>query len=1086
MSVRPHLLKIIALAAFAVVAAWLLFAWLALPRIVDAEARQFVQERTGHRLTFDPPRFNPFTLDLRLGHVRLDEPDGGPLFELRELSLNLSFASLFRRALVFDAIRLDGPHATLVLRQDGSSNWSALVRALGGGGAPAVSHAEPALPRLAIHQLVVSGGAVYFADQRKNFATRISPLAFELEDISTLPGDRDHYRIAAQVPMGARMLWQGETTLNPLGVSGSLAVENVDLVRFAPYLREVLPVAPPSGVAGLAVDYHLSYTGGHLDLALENLQLKLMNFGLTGPGRAGPELTVKTIDARNGRFDLANKTFTLGSLTIFGSRVTLPRANAPAAELLDLGILMAAYVHGDLGARKLLVGRVLLRDGVLQATRDAAGRIDLVTALRGWLPPERPAPAEGAQRTALPPEEEITPAPWHYRLNKFELENFSAILRDETVAPAARLALQDITLTADAISDELSTPVPVRASFTAEEGGRMDAVGSVVPGAPSADFHVRVADLALKPAQPYLAQVARLILAAGSFSTEGRASYGKRGVRYQGGFAVRKLSVLEAETRAPFLTWQSVATQSLEANAHVLNIGRLDVARFYTRLIINADKSVNLKHILRTEAPADPLRVAAASAAESAPLASPPFASAPLATEAAPAKAREAPAYLVNVDRVRVSDSEMDYADYSLILPFETHIRRLRGFVNGLSSMPGAPGQIELDGQVDDYGVARAVGQIELFDPTDFTDVKVMFDNVEMTRLSPYSTTFAGRRIDSGKLTLNLKYEIKQQQLAGDNEIVIDRLTLGERVKSPQALDLPLDLAIAILEDSDHRIDLGLPVSGSLGDPEFSYGGIVWKAVVNLFKMIATAPFRALINLFGGGVKLDNVYFDPGGTEIKPPERENILHLAGVFNKRPRLFVTVHGTWSEADRVALQDLQLRRKVAKKAGIEVGSGEDPGPLSTRQPKVQAAIETLFADAFGRGELASLKDGYRRANPGQMEEGLMGRMMSRLATLFSTTRTLEESEVEQLKGADFHAVLFARLRAKEDVPELALQSLATARGDATYAAFKAAQAPLERLALGAPEKEESDAKGVPIKLELGTAPKTAAALAAAHAS
>ncbi len=188
----------------------------------------------------------------------------------------------------------------------------------------------------------------------------------------------------------------------------------------------------------------------------------------------------------------------------------------------------------------------------------------------------------------------------------------------------------------------------------------------------------------------------------------------------------------------------------------------------------------------------------------------------------------------------------MDFADYSLILPFGTRIHNLRGSIAGLSNRPDAVGQIELDGEVDDYGMARAVGHVELGNPTNSLDMRVQFRNVEMTRLTPYMATFAGRKIESGKLSLDLQYKIKQRQLQGENQVIMDKLTLGERVESPTAKDLPLDLAVALLQDSDGRIDLGLPVSGSLDDPEFSYGSLVWKAITNVLTKIVTAPFRAL------------------------------------------------------------------------------------------------------------------------------------------------------------------------------------------------------------------------------------------------
>ena len=104
---------------------------------------------------------------------------------------------------------------------------------------------------------------------------------------------------------------------------------------------------------------------------------------------------------------------------------------------------------------------------------------------------------------------------------------------------------------------------------------------------------------------------------------------------------------------------------------------------------------------------------------------------------------------------------------------------------------------------------------------------------------------FAGYKIAEGKISLDLQYKVRDGQLEGANQIVIDKLTLGERVDSPDALKLPLELAIAILKDSDGRIDLGLPVSGNIDDPQFSYGALIWKAIGNLLTKIVTAPFRA-------------------------------------------------------------------------------------------------------------------------------------------------------------------------------------------------------------------------------------------------
>ena len=271
------------------------------------------------------------------------------------------------------------------------------------------------------------------------------------------------------------------------------------------------------------------------------------------------------------------------------------------------------------------------------------------------------------------------------------------------------------------------------------------------------------------------------------------------------------------------------------------------------------------------------------------------------------------------------------------------------------------------------------------------------------------------------------------------------------------------------------RIDLGLPVAGSLDDPQFSYGSLVWKAITNVLKKIVTAPFRALGALFGGGgEQLGNIVFEAGAPQLTPPEREKVTKLAEAMAKRPGLVLAVGGVHVEADRVALQDLQLRRAVLAKAGQQVPKEGEPGPVSTQQPKIREALEALYKERVGTSDLAALKEGFRNANPGQLEESAAGKMMSRLSGLLREKKTLGAEEVAQLKGADFYAVLFERLRAKENIPAERLQALAQARGEGVAELLKKAGVAAERVQLLPPEagKIEGDAKGddVPLRMSL----------------
>lgn len=1041
MRLRLPSLKTSAIALVGLVVTYLVFSWLALPRILQSQAESYIAEKTGHRLTLDRPEFNPFELSLRIANLRLEAPDGQPLLAFRELYVDLSAASLTRRAFVFDGIRLAEPLATVVLQEDGRLNWSPLIEAL----KDKEDKPDSPLPRIDIESFVLADGQADFADKGAAFATRIEHLDLDLSDVSTLPDDKGQYKISALTALGASLVWQGQFEIDPLAVTGHVRIDGLELARLGPYLKGALP--PPAGVVSLATDYRFAYSEGKTALVLDNAGMVLKDLRLDS-GR-GPTLAVAAIEAKQGRFDLTRQSLALGSLSLADSTLALPRSDGVAAKALQVGKVTVDDLQADLANREASIGRIALTDGQLGATRNARGQVDLVEAVMKALP--RPA----AKAETVP-----AGSPWHAKAEKLELAEFSVDFRDEAVKPAANFALDDLALSVDKLSDDLHAPLVVRTTFRARSGGSFDAVGKVVPAEPSVQLHLKVDDLALKPGQPYLASVVKLSMADGKLSLQGDASYGKQGPSFKGGFALRDLRLDESDTGVPFLVWKSLSSREFLVTPAKLEMSELKLDGLDTSLLIAKDKSINVSRLVRRD--------------EAMAMAPPPEAA------AHPAQ----PAYLLNIHRLRVSNSELDFADQSLALPFGTRIHHLRGAINGLSSRPGGLGQLELEGQVDDYGLARAVGQINLFDPADFTDVKVVFRNVEMSRLTPYSATFAGRKIDSGKLSLDLEYKFNKRQMEGDNKVVMDQLILGERVESPDAKSLPLDLAIAILQDSDGRIDLGLPVSGSLDDPQFSYGGIVWKAILNVMGKIATAPFRALASLFGGSEKIDSIAFDAGRARLTPPEREKLVHLAGMLNKRPKLALTIVGVYGEQDRIALQDRQVRRAVAERAGQPLEDREDPGPLSTTDPKVRAALEALFGDRFGSGELAALKEGFRTTNPGQLEEGVAGRMMSRLTGLLREKRTLGADELAQLKGADFYAILFERLRQREPVADERLLALAKARGENLLGDLKAAGAPAERLALAAPEKLEVESRDLPVKLSLGTAALGSAAAAAAQ--
>jgi len=338
-----------------------------------------------------------------------------------------------------------------------------------------------------------------------------------------------------------------------------------------------------------------------------------------------------------------------------------------------------------------------------------------------------------------------------------------------------------------------------------------------------------------------------------------------------------------------------------------------------------------------------------------------------------------------------------------------------------------------------------------------------------MTKLTPYSSKFAGYRIASGQLTTSLQYRVKNSALEGNNKIVLDNFELGEKVESPSALDLPLEFAIAILKDSNGRIDIGLPVTGSLDDPQFSVAGLVWKAIGNLLTNIVTAPFRALAGLFGGaeGEQLGAVEFDPGSADLRPPEQQKLRTVGEALQKRPQLKLTVKPTIAAtADREAIQSLNVRRAVLARASIKLEVGESPGPLDVGNPRMQQAIEALFVDRFGLPAVRDLRASLAKptaVTPSSASESTASPQAASAASQASRiARTMADRLIETTEVSDAELNELGRRRAAAIVNELGTK----ARIDAS------------RLASEAPQVKDARDGQIVSELELSVAKSEAA--------
>lgn len=333
---------------------------------------------------------------------------------------------------------------------------------------------------------------------------------------------------------------------------------------------------------------------------------------------------------------------------------------------------------------------------------------------------------------------------------------------------------------------------------------------------------------------------------------------------------------------------------------------------------------------------------------------------------------------------------------------------------------------------------------------------------MEIPPLSPYSATFAGRKIAAGKLWLTLQYKIVNEQLAGENKIVLENFRLGERVASPTAMDLPLDLAIALLQESDGRIRLAVPVRGDIGNPKFDYGTVIRGAIGNVLTNIVTAPFRMLASLFGGGKteEIRSVEFAPGSDRIAPAQREKLDTVAQALKQRTQLKLVVRGPYdARRDGERLRREAARRELAAKAGVKLKPGEDPGPVPYGAADTQTAMHDMLAQRGGANALRDFAAQYAKRTGKQPDLvnpvlGFVGRGS---------------------RDTAFYEALFERLVELQPLPDDAPKLLAERRAQAIVdAVLKAGLAPGRVQAGGVRQVTMTTGSGVAADLALEPVP------------
>ena len=881
-------------------------------------------------------------------------------------------------------IDVEAPHVLAQRRADGRVN---LLLAAGDAQGQPVPVAQVPLPTTAASAAQKSTGAAAASSPTGGAPASPAPLwkatlgaltihagQLDWRDASTTPQSAlalTDFSLEAKAigwPLEAPVVFKGEGVLgtdkergkltfsgqgNAAGATVRIGLDALPLVAARPYLRTLLELPLVGALsADLGVEWKPSAAGPQLRVDARRVSVAALAFG----DAKAPQVGIQELEVLDAHIDTGARTATIGQIAVHAPRLLVTRAKAGswnfehwrsgAVSAPGLGaatkpetmagmLVREASPAADVGGGwKLALGDLAVdkaRVGFIDLSVDEPVALDLVdfgVQVHGWgLEASRPVPFRVTGKLS---------------------------------APAAKAA--------KAAGNELVGSIDVRGELKGLRGG--------VPESVRASLLLK--DLPLHLVDPYLHALADIDVVKAQTSFKGDVTWEQRRseseprLHLHGDASVDDLvatsatddkaapvralaMVREALPTRQLLSWKLLSLRGIDValapgTAPHVGVAETSLTDFFARLVLDETGRLNLQDVANpVSASKTPVPEAAASAVPAAAAAPNPLAP------------------IFDFGPIVVVNGRVNYNDRFVTPNYRADLSELSGRLGAFGSRSPAPGtapqlaDIEVRGRVQETASLEITGKVNPLAKPLALDLKAKVRDLELSPLSPYAIKYSGYGIERGKMSVDLAYLVKPDgELTASNHIILNQLTFGDKVPGAKQ-SLPVKLAVALLADSNGVIDLDLPVSGSINDPTFSIGGVVWQIVKNVVAKAVTAPFRALASSFGGtgGEEFSTVEFPAGTAELGAEAKGRLDKVAQALILKPALNLTITGeSRLEIEQEAWKRDRLRQIVrAEKRRQAIGGGAD---ASTGITVSEAEYPELLKAVYKRADIVKPKN------------------------------------------------------------------------------------------------------------------------------
>ncbi len=547
-------------------------------------------------------------------------------------------------------------------------------------------------------------------------------------------------------------------------------------------------------------------------------------------------------------------------------------------------------------------------------------------------------------------------------MESIALDNTAARLIDESTPRRADLNVAPLNIHIKNVTEDLAKPITLDVAGTLNKKGTFNVTGTLAPIPLKANLQIATDKLNLAPADPFVASKLNATITSAALTMKGALgldnSHKDFLVSYKGDVALGNVMVLDKLTRDPFVQWRSLSVTRINMKSGegplYAHIGAIALDDFYARIILRQNGTLNVSDVVAKEqaAPTSLTRT------EQPPGGAAPAPVAP--APSAPSRRRRS----ARSERSRWRAGHVNYSDSFIQPNYSADLTDINGKIGKFGTGTTEPAEVLVDGKVNGSSPLEISGMLNPLAPKAALDITAKADGVELTGLTPYSNTYAGYPITRGTLTVNVHYVLKDEKLTAENHILLDQLTFGDPLPGAKPSKIPLRLAIALLKNSKGQIDLDIPVSGSLNDPQFSVFDVVIGALKNIILKAATAPFNllasAIPNFSGSGEQLAVVEFAPGTSTLTPEEKKSLDTLADALKQRPALRLSIGGRVDPAfDREGLREAKLLDQMKAVKAKKKGESADLDSI-----ELTAAEQQQIPRARLQGRDLRQAEGFRR--------------------------------------------------------------------------------------------------------------------------